>query len=63
MPPVPHLSKGGAGEVAEESHQSTLLPAESHFWGKGKLMVALTSMSWEGPLSENTVEKVHLRKH
>lgn len=49
--------------MAEESRQSTLLPAESHFWGKGTLMVALTSMTWEGLLSENTVEKVHLCKH
>lgn len=53
----------GAGEVAEESHQSTLLPAQSHCWEKQKLVVALTSMTWEGPLSENTIEKVHLCKH
>jgi len=63
MPPVPHPSKDGAGEAAEEPHQSTLLPAESHFWGKGKLVAAFTSMTWKGPLSENTVEKVHLCKH
>lgn len=63
VPPVPHPSKGGGREVAEESHQSTLLPAESHFWGKGKPVVALTNMIREGLLSENTVEKVHLCKH
>lgn len=52
----PHPSKGGAGEVAGESQHSRC-------WRKGKLMVAVTSLTWEDPLSENSVEKVHLCKH
>lgn len=54
LPPTPAIP---------ETHKGTLLPDESSFLGKAKLTVALTSMTWEGLLPENTAEKVHLCKH
>lgn len=54
LPPALHPS-------SRRIPQEHSAPEESSFLGEGR--AASTSTAWEGPLPENTSEKVHLCKH